>query len=262
MKSQTKVAILLSATTMCVEAQTELHEQIVFDAHASSDRIKFVSSRQYDIAEVRINDYLIPTKLNLIVPPTIGKETIKFAPQAFSWMNAPNTDVVLDFRRDGHKFCESQTDWTRMFYNSCSLVSVNFEGVSCKPFIKKMTGMFEGCSRLKQIFWGDLDTSNVIAMDSMFRGCEAMEEIDLSNFKTTRVETMNHMFSSCHKLKSLDLRKLDASNVKDINGMFKNCNALKFIDMCLFRPSLMQNIDQMFIGRAHVTVNYPFRVYR
>lgn len=236
MKLPAKVLMFVSATTMCVEAQTELHEQIVFGAHVSSKYIQFVASRRHDIEKVTIQDYLTPTKLDIIVPPTIGKETIKFAPMAFSGMNASHTEVALKFGLGSKKGFESQTDWTKMFYNSSSLVSVDFEGFSSKPFIKKMTSMFEGCRRLKEIFWGELDTSNVTAMDRMFSGCNAIEEIDLSHFKTKRVETMNHMFSYCHELKSLNLRNFDASDVKDVTGMFKNCKALEFMNICRFRP--------------------------
>lgn len=242
MKAQAKMLLLFSTTTVCVEAQTELQEQIVFGAHVSSEHMQFISSRQYDIEKVIIQDYLRPVKLNVIVPPKIGKKEIKFAPMAFSGMNASHIDVALKFGLDGKKGFESQTNWTGMFFNSPSLVSVDFEGFSSKPFIKKMTAMFQGCRRLKQIFWGDLDTSNVTAMDSMFSGCNAIEEVDLSHFKTKSVETMNHMFSYCHKLKSLNLRSFDTSNVKDVTGIFKNCKALEFIDICLFKPSLMQNI--------------------
>ena len=246
MKSQTKVVVLFSTITMCVEAQTEIHEQVVFGEHASSKHIKFISSRNYDIESVVINDYLTPTKLYVIVPMCLGKTEIKLAPQAFSWMNVPNTEVALEFRGVGRKKgFESHTDFTKMFYNSSSLVSVDFAGFSHKPFIKNMTAMFKGCSKLKEIVWGDLNTSNVTAMECMFSGCSSIEKIDLSHFKTSKVETMNHMFSSCHKLKSLDLSRFDTKNVTDVDGMLKNCYALESINMCLFKPSLMHQIDQM-----------------
>ena len=145
MRAQTKVIILFSATMMSVDAQTELHEQVVFSEHVSSNHVTFASSRKYDIAEVKIHNYLTPTKLKIIVPPTIGKETIKLAPQAFSWMNVPNTEVILEFGQDGNKFRKSpQIDWAEMFAYSTSLVVVDFGAFCHKPLIKNMTGMFRG----------------------------------------------------------------------------------------------------------------------
>lgn len=245
MRAQTKVIILLATMSVCVDAQTVIEKEIVFGEHVSKEYIEFIPSRQYDIEEVRIRGHITPVELKLIIPTRLGKTKTKIAPQAFSYMCATNTAVVLEFRKVGNTLFDSQTDWSWMFTDSSSLKSVNFDALSYNPFIKNMTGMFKGCSRLKDIYWGDINTERVTAMDSMFSGCSSIETIDLSHFNTSKVETMNSMFSSCHKLKSLNLHSFDTSHVKDVDGMFKKCGALEFIEMCPFKESLQNKIDKM-----------------
>ena len=247
MRAQTKVIILLTTMSVCVNAQTVIKKEIVFGERVSQQYIEFRSSRKYDIKGVRIYGHTTPVELTLIIPTQLGKTETKIAPQAFSYMSAKNTNVVLEFSKVGNTLFDSQTDWSWMFTNSSSLKSVNFGGFSYKAFIKYMTGMFKGCSGLKDIYWGDINTESVTAMDSMFSGCSSIEKIDLSHFNTSKVETMNHMFSSCHKLKSLNLRSFDTSNVKDVDGMFKKCGALEFIEMCPFKESLQNKIDKMLL---------------
>ena len=56
--------------------------------------------------------------------------------------------------------------------------------------------MFEGCSKLQSINFGDRwSTSGVYYMSSMFAGCSTLTGLDLSKWDTSKVKHMTSMFN-------------------------------------------------------------------
>ena len=104
-----------------------------------------------------------------------------------------------------------------------------------------MSGMFSGCSSLKELNLNNFNTNNVTDMSWMFRGClnelklkiksqfkNFKEELNLSNFNTDNVIDMSDMFGGCHSLYELNLSNFNTNNVTDMRWMFSRClNELK-----------------------------------
>ena len=72
--------------------------------------------------------------------------------------------------------------------------------------------LFAGYENLVSINWGEhadegpcFITSKVKKMDGMFQGCSQLYSIDISKFDTDRLLTMNGMFAGCKELKDLKL---------------------------------------------------------
>ena len=60
-----------------------------------------------------------------------------------------------------------------------------------------MSGMFRGCSSLKELNLINFNTNNVTDMRSMFYGCSSLKELNLNNFNTNNVTNMSWMFDGC-----------------------------------------------------------------
>ena len=74
-----------------------------------------------------------------------------------------------------------------------------------------MSGMFSGCSSLKELNLNNYNTNNVTDMSDMLRGCSSLKELNLNNFNTDNVTDMSYMFGGC----------LDELKLK-IKSQFKN----------------------------------------
>ena len=61
-----------------------------------------------------------------------------------------------------------------------------------------MSGMFEGCSSLKELNLNNFNTNNVTNMRDMFFGCSSLKELNLNNFNTNNVINMSYMFFEFH----------------------------------------------------------------
>ena len=82
-----------------------------------------------------------------------------------------------------------------------------------------MSGMFYGCSSLKELNLNNFNTNNVTNMSGMFDGCSSLKELNLINFNTNNVIDMSYMFSGC--LNELKLKiKSQFKNFKE--EAFKN----------------------------------------
>ena len=60
-----------------------------------------------------------------------------------------------------------------------------------------MSGMFYGCSSLKELNLNNFNTNNVTDMNYMFCGCSSLKELNLNNFNTNNVTNMSYMFGGC-----------------------------------------------------------------
>lgn len=121
-----------------------------------------------------------------------------------------------------------------MFYGCTNLVSVDLNQIA--PYMSSdddnsMLNTFYKCTSLKEVNFGNYDTSKVITFNSAFFECSSLETLDMSGLNTTNVTNTVQMFSRCTSLKYLDISGWDLSNCTKYTGMFNKCNALKTIRM-------------------------------
>lgn len=81
---------------------------------------------------------------------------------------------------------------------------------------------------LRNVFFYEVDTSQVEDMIQMFYKCSRLEELDLTAFNTGRVRDMSYMFYDCDYLNHLDLSTFDTKNAY-MTDMFSGCSNLSTI---------------------------------
>lgn len=121
-----------------------------------------------------------------------------------------------------------------MFYGCTNLVSVDLNQIA--PYMyptddNSMLNTFYKCTSLKEVNFGNYDTSKVITFNSAFFECSSLETLDLHGLDTTNVTNTTQMFSRCTSLKYLDISGWDLTNCVKYTEMFNKCNALKTIRM-------------------------------
>lgn len=121
-----------------------------------------------------------------------------------------------------------------MFYGCTNLVSVDLNQIA--PYMHPtddnlMLNTFYKCTSLKEVNFGNYDTSKVITFNSAFFECSSLETLDLHGLDTTNITNTVQMFSRCTSLKYLDISGWDLSNCVKYTEMFNKCNALKTIRM-------------------------------
>ena len=116
--------------------------------------------------------------------------------------------------------------------------------------VENMKGLFLGCYNLSKIDLSSFQTDKVKKMTIMFDGCTRLEEIKFNpdKFKTSSVECMGHMFNNCHMLKLSKLDGFNTENVKFMNSMFTNCEQLFEVDLSNFSNKSAENVTYMFNG--------------
>ena len=59
-------------------------------------------------------------------------------------------------------------------------------------------------------------------ISSLFEGCSKLSEVYFNEFESTEIEEIKYLFKDCESLKKIDLTNFDISNVKKIEGIFRN----------------------------------------
>ena len=118
---------------------------------------------------------------------------------------------------------------------------------------KNCLQMFYDKNSLKQIDFGNFDTSQVTDMSSMFYNCNNLTTLDVRNFNTSKVTDMRNMFESCKNLTTLNVSGFNTSKVTDMKYMFKNCNNLTILDVSNFDTSQVTNMKWMFTNCSNLT---------
>ena len=121
-----------------------------------------------------------------------------------------------------------------MFYGCTNLVSVDLNQIASymdPNDDNSMLNTFYKCKSLKEVNFGNYDTSKVITFNSAFFECSSLETLDMSGLDTSNVTNTVQMFSRCTSLKYLDISGWDLSNCTKYTEMFNKCNALKTIRM-------------------------------
>lgn len=157
-----------------------------------------------------------------------------------------------------HLYTESKLfdiDPQDLFYGFSSLEKIDLSKVVLAEESSSMHSMFCGCASLKEIQFGDFDTSKITNMRNMFAFCSSIQTLDLSIFDTANVTDMSSMFYGCKSLESLNISSFNTSKVtgdainKYSTGMammFDGCSSLKVLDLCNFDTSNVLSMAQMF----------------
>lgn len=137
-------------------------------------------------------------------------------------------------------------DSTALFTGLTKLTEIEFNKIDTSN-VTNMSWMFTGCTSLKSLKLSNFNTSKVTDMSGMFYSCRVLESLNLSNFDTSNVTNMSTMFSECSGLTSLTFSEnFKTSNVTDMNAMFYNCSSLTSLDLSSFKTGKVTNMMSMF----------------
>ena len=139
-----------------------------------------------------------------------------------------------------------------LFYGCTALKRVVLGGLDTSS-LKETIRMFTGCSSLTELDLSGFDTSSVADMSYMFSGCSSLTELDLSGFDTSSAKDMSFMFCDCSALTELDLSGFDTSSVTDMSFMIRDCSALTELDLSGFDTSSVKDMSHMLSGCSSLT---------
>lgn len=146
------------------------------------------------------------------------------------------------------------TSTRNMFKGLNKITSLDITCLLEDDNVTDMKGMFEECTKLKNIDLSGLNTSKVTDMSRMFFNCNSLLSLRLDNFDTSNVTTMNHMFYMCQDAEIIDVSSFDTSNVTDMTDMFSECLELHGVfNLRHFDTHKVTTMDRMFKGCAHLT---------
>lgn len=110
------------------------------------------------------------------------------------------------------------------FKGNEKIKSVNFAGGLIKIIL------FYGCTNLKEVTFGDINTSNLKNLENAFCGCTNLTSIDIGKFDISGVTSARGMFQECTQLKTIKgIENLSLENLNATSYMFKNCSSLEEI---------------------------------
>lgn len=143
------------------------------------------------------------------------------------------------------------TNFGMAFYQCAQLESVPADMLKGTR-ATDVSGMFMGCTSLKEIPEGFLDgATEITGMSTMFRDCRSLTSIPDGLFDDmTKVVMANSTFSGCTSLTSIPEGLFGGmSGVTQMNGIFRDCSSLKEIPEDLFsgNPELY-DISEAFSG--------------
>lgn len=160
-----------------------------------------------------------------------------------------NNSEIIDFK--GLKNTQNIKDMSAMFYVNKNLKEIkhfnNLNTENCETFeilffccdnletidishfnlkkCKSLNGLFDNCSKLKEIKGLDIiNTSNVEDMSFMFYCCYSLKSIDISHLNTSKCKKINNLFDTCTSLKEIKgIENLNIDNIEDHSDIFLNC---------------------------------------
>ena len=159
---------------------------------------------------------------------------------------ATNLKVSLRFLQTNNVCCQMPEDCENLFEQAVALSDVDFRNIDNNATVTTMCGMLKACTNLKNIDFGDLDTSNVGDMRELFRGCSNLLSINFRNFNTSNVTSMAHMFRDCSSMQNLDLSNFNVMNVIDMSYMFCNMHQVCNLNLLHFDTINVECMHNMF----------------
>lgn len=176
--------------------------------------------------------YVISDNKNILVASDCG---IRLPVDCFAMFQSLVADKVSLHGLNGENVLSF-----RKAFEGCSINTLDLSGIyGCQP--KDLSCMFHN-SNIKNIVFGDFDTSAVGSMSEMFEGFEG-DKLSLTGLDTRNCQAMDSMFEEC-SLEELDIR-INANSVKNMNKMFFRAD-IPFIDLSSFSPNIACEMEIMF----------------
>lgn len=164
-------------------------------------------------------------KFHVLVPYNMATK-ISFGTKSRKGSEAPvDLGDVSQASTGGKIHAYRNSDWTEVW--------VVHEEDGTIVFPEDCASLFSGegdhnYKLLRNVFFYEVDTSQVEDMIQMFYKCSRLEELDLTAFNTGRVRDMSYMFYDCDYLNHLDLSTFDTKNAY-MTDMFSGCSNLSTI---------------------------------
>ena len=203
------------------------------------------------ILDIKLYDYkdiivLFQTEIDYLIDVVINNQKVKIKKLGNNWIIKNNFEYKgkIQFKI---VFYEKVTDCKDLFKDCKEIIFLDLSNFDTSN-ASNMSGMFEGCSKLKEIKGlNKIITNKVKNMHGMFDECRELEYLDLSNFDTSNVNDMIVMFNDCIKLKEIKgLNKFNTCKVEVMTGMFQFCYCLTNLDLSNFNTSNTIKTDYMF----------------
>ncbi len=140
-----------------------------------------------------------------------------------------------------------------LFYNFTKLETIEGMRYIDTSKVRRMSGMFDGCSSLTDLDLSNFNTSNVTSMFMMFNDCSNLTALNVSSFNTINVIDMSYVFNRCKSLTTLDLGNFDTSNVTNMSSMFSWCSSLTSLDLSNFNTENVTDMTGVFLGCSGLT---------
>ena len=61
-------------------------------------------------------------------------------------------------------------------------------------FLKNISSLFEGCSKLSEVYFNEFESTEIEEIKNLFKDCESLKKIDLTNFDISKVKTIEGIF--------------------------------------------------------------------
>lgn len=125
---------------------------------------------------------------------------------------------------------EEIEDYSRMFYLCSSLTSLDLSSFEFS-FAMDVSSMFEGCSSLESVSFGDMPqyTNSYMLMNSMFKDCINLKSVDFSGWGIIIPRDIEKMFYDCRKLKTLIFPEISELELASTADMFYNLGISNYI---------------------------------
>lgn len=170
-------------------------------------------------------------------------------------LNTPDSDFDIDYYYIyntvyvlSERTIVFNEDCNHMFHYLSRLQNIKFINVDTSN-VKNMSYMFASLNYLVTLMSLDLrnfDTSSVTDMSHMFDRSCTLQSVNLSSFDTRNVTDMSYMFGGCDRLTSLDLSNFNTVKVTNMSDMFRECRGIKTLDISGFDTSSLKITTRMF----------------
>ena len=133
----------------------------------------------------------------------------------------------------------------KAWYNVADQSVYYYAPVSLTYLNPNSRGMFQWFTKIENLDFSHIDTSEVNTMHAMFYWMQNLKTINFGNFNTSKVTDITAMFGCTFSLTELDLSKFDTSNVTQMSYMFHGTYVQK-LDLSSFNTSNVINMYSMF----------------
>ena len=214
--------------------------RIYFQSRVRDINFSAVDLRNFTSEQLlRYGIYVINSERSLSYTGKLLVSTISYSFMEWVRTNRVKRINALIFEDAPGEFF-ARTPFKEIYFNiflSSNITSLTYLFSGCEElirapyintcFVTGMYGMFDGCTRLKEI--PVYNTSRVNCMSFMFANCSSLTAIP--SLRTSEVADMNGMFSGCLSLK--EVPAMDTGRVNNMSDMFCDCReltAIPFLD--------------------------------